>query len=45
MGKYNVYAIDKQNGNITLLKKSLTLKNSYTPDDIHENQVIWLRRL
>ena len=45
MGKYNVYAIDKQNGNITLLKKSLTLKDSYTPDDIHENQVIWLRRL
>ena len=43
-GKYIVYTIDKRNGTITLVKKSLPLNDTFTNPDASENQVIWLKR-
>lgn len=43
-GKYNVYTIDKRNGTVTLTRKSLSLRDSFSDQDAGENKVIWLKR-
>jgi hypothetical protein len=44
-GKYHVYRIDKRDGTITLVKKSLSMKETFSYQNAGENQVIWLRKL
>ena len=44
-GKYNLYAIDKQSGDVKLVKKSLSLKETFSQDNTHDNQLFWLRKL
>ena len=41
-GKYNIYTVDMQTGDITLLQKGARLQNTFHPSDSKGNKLYWL---
>jgi len=44
-GKYQLFSVDMNSGDIRLLQKSVRLQGSFTPQDGHSGKLIWLRAL
>jgi hypothetical protein len=41
-GKYNIYTIDIQTGDISLLQKGARLQDTFRPNDSKGNKLYWL---